>query len=143
MTPGPAVEAGDGAPRPELAVGAVAVDDGALLLVRRANAPEAGRWSLPGGRLESGESVVEAVEREVREETGLRAGVGRLVGWVERIDAEHHFVILDFAVQVSRHQMPAVAGGDATEVAWVPLDQVALMPVVSGLVEFLHHHGVL
>jgi 8-oxo-dGTP diphosphatase len=128
---------------PQVCVGAVAVDDERLLLVRRGNAPGAGSWSVPGGRVEPGETVGEAVVREVREETGLEALCGSLLGWVERIGEEHHFVILDFVVEVLEPADP-VPGDDAVEAAWIPLTDVAEMTdLVDGLAEFLHEHGVL
>ena len=130
-------------PLPQVCVGAVAVDDGRLLLVRRGRPPGRGAWSLPGGRVEAGETVGEAVVREVAEETGLEALCGPLLGWVERIDEDHHFVILDFVVEVLDPVAPT-AGDDAAEAAWVPLDVVGEMPdLVDGLAEFLHEHGVL
>ena len=127
---------------PQVCVGAVAVDAGRLLLVRRGRGPAGGRWSVPGGRVELGETLAEAVVRELTEETALEGVCGELVGWVERISAEHHFVILDFAVTVLERSDP-VAGDDAAEAAWVPLDQVAGMRLVEGLAEFLHEHGIL
>ena len=128
---------------PQVCVGAVAVDDDRLLLVRRGNAPGAGSWSVPGGRVEPGETVGEAVVREVREETGLEALCGPLLGWVERIGDAHHFVILDFLVEILDAADPT-AGDDAVEAAWVPLVDVAEMTdLVDGLAEFLHEHGVL
>lgn len=127
--------------RPEVCVGAVVVDDDELLLVRRGNAPAAGMWSVPGGRVEPGETLGEAVLRELEEETGLEGVCGPLLGWVERIDDEHHHVILDFTVTVRDRQEP-VAGDDALEAAWVPLGEVAELPLVEGLVEFLHQHGM-
>jgi mutator protein MutT len=124
-------------------VGAIAVDDERLLLVRRGNEPAAGMWSVPGGRVEPGETVGEAVVREVREETGLEALCGPLLGWVERIGEDHHFVILDFVVEVLEATDP-VAADDATDAAWIPLADVAEMTdLVDGLAEFLHEHGVL
>lgn len=126
---------------PEVAVGAVAVDEGELLLVRRGRAPEAGRWSVPGGRLELGEQLAAAVEREVREETGTDVHCGRLLGWAERIAPDHHFVILDFVVDVLRRGHRS--GGDALEVAWVPLARVPDVDLVTGLEDFLRHHGTI
>lgn len=128
--------------RPEVCVGAIAVDDGRLLLVRRGHGPAAGEWSVPGGRVEPGETLAEAVVREVREETGLEGVCGPLVGWVERIGPDHHFVILDFAVSVLEPGVPR-AGGDAAEAAWVPLADVPGLRLVEGLAEFLHEHGYL
>jgi 8-oxo-dGTP diphosphatase len=130
------------APPPVVAVGGIAVADQTLLLVQRAQPPQAGRWTIPGGRLEAGESVTEAVEREVLEETGLIVRCGAFVGWVERRGPDHHFVILDFAVTPSRPASP-VAGGDAASVAWVPFSQVPTWPLVDGLAQFLVDHGVL
>ena len=132
----------DPAGRPVLCVGAVAVLDGTLLLVRRGHGPAAGEWSVPGGRVERGELLAEAVVREVREETGLDCVCGALLGWVERLDAEHHFVILDFDVTVLDGRDP-VAGDDAAEVAWVPLDELLDVALVQGLAEFLHDQGVI
>ena len=130
-------------PTPEVCVGAVAVDDGRLLLVRRGRGPAQGDWSVPGGRVEPGETLGEAVVRELAEETGLDGLCGPLLGWVERISDDHHHVILDFVVEILEPGEP-VAGDDAAEVAWVPLEDVAEMPdLVEGLAEFLHEHGVL
>ena len=129
-------------PRPELCVGAIAVQDGRLLLVQRGRPPAEGLWSVPGGRVEAGESIVDAVLRELDEETGLAGTCGELVGWVERRGADHHFVILDFHVAVADPQA-ARAGDDASAVAWIPLaDLAARTDIVPGLVEFLREHGV-
>jgi 8-oxo-dGTP diphosphatase len=128
--------------RPELCVGAVAVLDGNLLLIRRGHGPAAGCWSVPGGRVEEGELLAEAIVREVAEETGLECVCGNFVGWVERLDEGHHFVILDFEVTVLDDR-PPTAGTDAAEAAWVPLADVTDLHLVDGLAEFLHDHGYL
>lgn len=127
---------------PQLCVGAVAVDAGRLLMVRRGHGPAAGEWSIPGGRVDAGETMAEAVLRELAEETGLDGVCDELIGWVERIGPEHHFVILDFRVSVLDGVDP-VAGSDAAEAAWVPLGEVAELRLVDGLAEFLHEHGIL
>jgi 8-oxo-dGTP diphosphatase len=127
---------------PVVCVGAVAVDDDRLLLIRRGKAPGAGRWSVPGGRVEPGETLAEAVVRELAEETGLEGVCGELVGWVERIDDDDHRVIFDFFVEVLDADRPR-AGDDALDVAWVALDDVADQFLVDGLAEFLHENGVL
>jgi 8-oxo-dGTP diphosphatase len=131
------------APPPEVAVGAVALLDDAVLLVRRGRGPAAGEWSVPGGRVERGETVHTAVVREVLEETGLEVVVDRFLGWVERIDEAYHFVILDFAVTVLDASVAAVAGDDAAEVAWVPLTELSELRLVDGLYEFLREVHVL
>ena len=130
--------------RPELCVGAVAVTGERLLMIRRGHGPAAGKWSVPGGRVEPGETLAEAVVRELAEETGIEGVCDRLVGWVERIGADHHYVILDFAVTVLVDpDVPPTAGGDAAEAAWVPLEEVAYLSLADGLAEFLHEHGIL
>jgi 8-oxo-dGTP diphosphatase len=132
--------------RPEVAVGAVALHEDHLLLVRRGHGPAAGTWSVPGGRVEHGETLHEAVVREVAEETGLPVAVDGFLGWVERIseDADgSHFVILDFAVSVLDADAPIRAGDDAAEVAWVPLDELADRRLAPGLLDFLEDSGAL
>lgn len=128
--------------QPEVCVGVIAVDDGDLLLIRRAQSPGKGQWTVPGGRVEGGETLAEAVVRELREETGLEGVCGPFLGWAERLDAAYHFVILDFEVTVFDRVEPT-AGDDAAEAAWVPLNEVVDRPLVDGLAEFLHDHGIL
>ena len=84
----------------------------------------------------------EAVVRELAEETGLEGICGPLIGWVERIDEEHHYVILDFEVTLLEGG-DGSAGSDADAVAWVPLGDVADLELVDGLAEFLHEHGII
>jgi ADP-ribose pyrophosphatase YjhB (NUDIX family) len=128
--------------RPEVCVGAVAVAGDRLLLVRRGREPGRGLWSVPGGRVEAGESLVEAVERELAEETGVVARCGPLLGVAERRDGDHHYVILDYLVEVGE-AVALVPGTDADEAAWVPLAEVADWPLVTGLAGFLAANGVL
>jgi 8-oxo-dGTP diphosphatase len=130
------------AERPELCVGIVARRGDELLLVRRGHGPAAGEWSVPGGRVEWGETLAEAAVRELEEETGLRGVCGPLVGWTERIDEDHHFVILDLEVTVLDAGEPN-PGGDAAEARWVPLWEVPELRLVDGLAEFLAEHGVI
>ena len=129
-------------PLPQVAVGVVAVDADRLLLVRRGRGPAQGDWSLPGGRVEPGETLAEAVVRELQEETGLEGVCGELVGWTELIDDEHHYVVLDFAVALLEGADP-VAGDDAAEAAWVPRHEVAELRLVPNLAEFLAEHGII
>jgi len=128
--------------RPELCAGAVAVDHGLLLLVKRGTDPGKGLWSLPGGRVEAGESVVAAVVREFKEETGLEGVCGSFVGWVERMGVDHHFVVMDFRVTVLEAGEP-IAGGDALEARWVAFEELASLDLVDGLPDFLIEHGLL
>lgn len=112
-----------------------------VLLVRRANPPEAGRWSFPGGRVEPGERMADAAAREVREETGLDVEISRPLDWVERIGPDHHFVIVDFAATVSERQTPT-PGDDAADARWVHLDEISTLALVDGLLDFLRANRV-
>ena len=130
---------------PSLSVGAIVVDDDRLLLVRRAHAPAAGTWAVPGGRVEAGETLAEAVTRELREETGIEGVCGPLIGWTELVpdsDVEQHLVILDFEVSLFDAAEP-IAASDAMEARWVPVGDVAEMRLAPGLAEFLHDHGII
>jgi|SRR5476649_759405 8-oxo-dGTP diphosphatase len=128
---------------PEIAaVGAIAVRDGALLLIRRGHAPSRGRWSLPGGRVESGETAHEALAREMAEETGLIVEVGELVGEVVRPGPNGvTYRIQDFRVTLVGDD--AVAGDDALDVAWVPLEDVAKYRLSTGLLGTLRRWAVI
>lgn len=124
-------------------VGAIITDSqGRLLLIKRGHEPEAGRWSLPGGRVKTGESDSQAVMREVGEETGLRVEPGRLVGTVERPGpggAVYH--ISDYAATVSGGLL--TAGDDATDARWVDPSDLDHLPLTSGLAQTLTGWGVL
>ena len=132
--------------RVEVAVGAIAVDENRLLLIRRGHGPGAGLWSFPGGRVEPGETLHEALVREAFEETRLEVVVDRFVGYVERFGddpAPYHFVIMDFAVTVLDPERAPVAGDDAVEAMWVPFEDVGDLRLVTGLYEFCSDHGIL
>jgi len=124
-------------------VGAIVTDgDGRLLLVKRGHEPEAGRWSLPGGRVNPGESDPQAVVREVREETGLWVEPGRLVGAVERpAPGGAVFDISDYAASVSGGSL--AAGDDAADARWVHPRDIDRLTLTSGLAETLAGWGVL
>jgi 8-oxo-dGTP diphosphatase len=128
---------------PQVAVGAVCTHGDALLLIRRGRGPAAGEWSVPGGRVEPGETLHEAVVRETAEETALEVVVDRFLGWVERISAEYHYVILDFAVTALDPARAPVAGDDAAEALWVPRHEVSDLRLVDGLYDALRDWAIL
>jgi ADP-ribose pyrophosphatase YjhB (NUDIX family) len=108
---------------PVVGVGAVVVRDGKALVIKRAHEPRQGEWSLPGGLLELGESLQDAVRREIKEETSLDIEVGPIIETFDRVHRDdhgrirYHFVIVDFVCWSQRGE--AVPGSDADGVAWV------------------------
>jgi 8-oxo-dGTP diphosphatase len=107
---------------PLIGVGAVIVEADRVLLIRRGTAPLLGEWSLPGGVLECGETLREAVVREAQEETGLIVEPGEMLGVYERVirDDEkrvrYHYVLIDFLCRASGGDLKA--GSDAADVRW-------------------------
>ncbi|MDE3156651.1 MAG: NUDIX hydrolase [Acidobacteriota bacterium] len=121
--------------RPIAGVGAVAIHDRRVVLIRRRFEPLAGEWSLPGGRLELGETLREAVRRELREETGLEGEVGPLIEIFEPIlrDADgrirHQYVIVDYLCRVE--DGTPVAGSDVSDVALADPDDLSVYGLTS------------
>lgn len=126
--------------------GIVTSPDGRILLIRRGNPPAKGCWSIPGGRVEPGETDAQATAREVLEETGLSVAVSDLVGTVERDAPDGSiFVIRDYRCTASAgaDTEAVVAGDDADEVGWFTPSQVRSLDCAPGLVEALTGWGVL
>ncbi|MFZ0981639.1 MAG: NUDIX hydrolase [Candidatus Acidiferrales bacterium] len=115
--------------RPVVGVGGVIISDGRALLVRRGSPPLEGQWSIPGGMLESGETLLLGVRRELLEETGIEVTVLELIEVFERINldgegkARYHYVVLDYLCEAVRGE--ARAGSDVTEVAWATPAELA------------------
>ena len=107
------------------------------------------RWAVGRCRaaeLSRGESLAEAVVREVKEETGLIVSVGSFLGWAERLTEAHHYVILDFAAApiggLGSVDATLRAGDDASEAAWVLIEDLDRTDLVDGLRTFLREVGV-
>lgn len=115
--------------RPIVGVGAVIVAEKRVLLARRARAPLLGRWSLPGGAVELGETLRQATEREALEESGLVVKAGEVLEVLDRIipgkngRPQYHYVLVDFLCQPVAGELQA--GGDVSEVAWAREDELA------------------
>jgi 8-oxo-dGTP diphosphatase len=123
---------------PIVCAGAVIRDDGGrLLLVQRGHEPARGTWSLPGGRVETGETLEQAAAREVLEETGLVVSVGALIETVDVMG----FVVHDFAATVTGGTL--VAGDDASDARWCTPDELAAMTLSPGLYDELRRMQVL
>ena len=127
--------------RPIVAVGGVIIDGDCVLLVKRANEPLKGEWSLPGGVVEAGETLEAALAREVREETSLDVEVGPVVEVLDRIlrDAvgrvKYHYVIVDYVCHLC--DGTATCGSDADDVRWVGRGELASCRVTASVVSVI------
>ena len=126
---------------PRVGVGAVVLHEDRVLLVKRGNAPARGKWSLPGGLVNLGETTRAAVVREVAEECGLTITVAEVAGVVDRVtrDAEgrvkYHYVLVDYLAHPESTQIRS--GSDAAEARWVEIGRVAELDVTEGLVDMI------
>jgi len=127
--------------KPAVGVGAVIVEDEKILLVKRANEPNRLKWSIPGGLVNEGESLAEALRREIMEECGLEISVGDVACVSEEIVTEgdeirFHYVIIDFYAEITGGKLEV--GSDALEARWVDfneLNELDILDFVRKLVE--------
>lgn len=126
---------------PIIGVGAVIIEDGRVLLAKRAHPPIQGQWSIPGGALEIGELVREAAIREAREETGLIVEPGELLGVFDRVlrnpeqRVQYHYVLIDFLCRPIGGEL--CAASDAAEVRWFTREELPALNLANDT------HGVI
>jgi 8-oxo-dGTP diphosphatase len=126
---------------PFVGVGAVIIQDARVVLVKRAHPPIQGQWSIPGGALEVGELVRDAVRREAREETGLIVEPGDLLGVYDRVlrDAagrvQYHYVLIDFLCRPVGGELHAAS--DAAEVRWFTREELPALKLAEDTMEVI------
>jgi 8-oxo-dGTP diphosphatase len=131
--------------RPVLGVGALILDLGRVLLVERGRDPLAGYWSLPGGVVETGERLEDALVREVFEETGLRVTADSIATVFERImpdvsgACEYHYVLVDFYCSITGGVLRP--GDDSARVEWFPIDSLADLRMTEGTRQVIERTG--
>jgi len=123
---------------PQLAVSAVIFRDGKVLLVRRARSPAKGFYSLPGGRVEFGETLHAALHREVAEETSLQIEIAELAGWREVVPTAEgggHYLIMSFAARWNAGEV--VLNEELDDFQWLAVDAIGELKLTGGLIEVI------
>ncbi len=127
---------------PIVGVGAVIIEGGRLLLIKRLHEPGAGQWTIPGGKVELGENLEDAAKREILEECGIDINIQKLAGIVERVVRDdqnrirYHYIIVDYLAQYLNGTLKA--GSDVADAAWIPLGEMDAYELTPGLQEFLN-----
>ena len=131
--------------QPIIGVGAVIIYAGKILLEKRGNEPSKGKWTIPGGLVELGESLESAVVREAREETSLEVENPRLLDVVDNVDLDaagrvkYHFVIIDYLVKL-KSDAAFMAASDAEELRWVSFDEVEALDLTQSFRVFFRRN---
>jgi ADP-ribose pyrophosphatase YjhB (NUDIX family) len=126
---------------PRVGVGAVILHENRVLLVRRGQSPSFGKWSLPGGLVELGETTVEAIAREIMEECSIKIRVVDVAGVITRVvkdDAgriRYHYVLVDYLAYPD--SMDVVAGSDAGDAQWIEIERVSGLDTTQGLLDMI------
>jgi ADP-ribose pyrophosphatase YjhB (NUDIX family) len=121
--------------RPLVGVGAIVVDAGRVVLVKRGKAPLLGEWSIPGGMLELGETMRQGAKREAFEETGLVVRATELLGVFDRVvlddeqRCQYHYVLIDFLCE--RISGDLCAAGDAADARWFTMEEIDKLPLAK------------
>jgi 8-oxo-dGTP diphosphatase len=110
-------------------VGVVLIEDDRILLIRRGREPGKGLWAVPGGKVEHGETLLEAAKREIAEETGLDVEVGDVLWVGEHISEHGHIVLIDFAGSIQGGEL--AAADDAMEARWISLAEAESLPLTD------------
>ncbi|MGH9693284.1 MAG: NUDIX hydrolase, partial [Bryobacteraceae bacterium] len=124
-----------------LGVGALIFNDDRILLIERGKEPLKGEWSLPGGAVETGERLEDALTRELLEETGLEVTPTRIAAVFERIMPdtenlpEYHYLLIDFFCVVRGGSL--CAGDDCSKAAWIAIDEVERLPMTAGTIDVI------
>jgi len=130
--------------QPVVGIGVVIIHDCKIVLIKRANEPSRGKWSIPGGLVELAESPETAVIREAKEETGLDVDNPVLIDVVSNVDfdeegkVKYHYVIIDYLVHVTSGK--AKASSDAMELRWVPFGEVEELNLTASFRLFFRHN---
>ncbi len=106
--------------KPKIAVGGVIIRDNKILLTKRRDEPDKNKWAIPGGKLELNETLEEGLKREMKEETSLNVKIGKLLGIIEVINDNFHYVILDYECDIISGEIEA--NSDALDIGYFNLN---------------------
>jgi 8-oxo-dGTP diphosphatase len=126
---------------PRIGVGAVILHEDKILLVRRGKSPSFGKWTLPGGLVELGETTTEAIAREIVEECGIKIRVVDVAGVITRVVRDdddrirYHYVLVDYLAYPD--SMDVVAGSDAAEAEWFEIERLTDLDTTPGLLDMI------